>query len=66
MENLAWSFPTIKYIDWKKLMWSDGKKKENEKKLRRNEKTLHGFNKYKVMPHLDLATLVAIFPSRIV
>jgi hypothetical protein len=34
--------------------------------LRQNEGTLHGFNNYKVMANLDLATRIAIFPSRIV
>jgi len=33
--------------------------------LKRNEGTLHGFNNYKVMANLDFATLVAIFPPRI-
>jgi hypothetical protein len=33
--------------------------------LRQNEGTLHGFNNYKVMANLDLTTLIAIFPSRI-
>jgi hypothetical protein len=33
--------------------------------LKRNEGTLYGFNNYKVMANLDLATLIAIFPSRI-
>jgi hypothetical protein len=33
--------------------------------LKRNEGTLHGFNNYKGMANLDLATLIEIFPSRI-
>jgi hypothetical protein len=33
--------------------------------LKRNEGTLHGSNNYKVMANLDLATLVAVFLSRI-
>jgi hypothetical protein len=37
-----------------------------KKQLKRNEGILNGFNNYKVMANLDLATLVAIFPSRIV
>ncbi len=42
----------------KNVGWSDDKKKMKG--------TLHGFNNYKVMVNLDLATLVAIFSSRIV
>jgi hypothetical protein len=33
--------------------------------LRQNEGNVHGFNNFKVMANLDLATLIAIFPSRI-
>jgi len=33
--------------------------------LKRNEENLHGFNNSKVMASLDLATLVALFPSKI-
>jgi hypothetical protein len=34
--------------------------------LQGNEGTLHGFNNCKVMANLDLTTLAAIFPSKIV
>jgi len=40
-------------------------KNKKMKKLKRNERTLQGFNNYKIMANLDLATLIAIFPSRI-
>jgi hypothetical protein len=33
--------------------------------LKRNEENLHGFNNYKVKANLDLATLIALFPSKI-
>ncbi len=37
-----------------------------ENKLEMKWMNLHGYNNYKVMANLDIATLVAIFPPRIV
>jgi uncharacterized membrane protein len=67
VKKIVWSFLTIEDTCQKKLTWrSDGKKLKNQKNLRGNERTMHGFNNCKVMANLDFAIPFAIFSSRIV
>jgi hypothetical protein len=55
MENVGWSFPTVEDIGCPKKNSHEVmvRNLKNEKKLKRNEETLHGFNNYKVMANLD-------------